>query len=103
MGLTTQIPKDIKVASKAKEVRTKIGSMNVRRVKGYVDVTNENYHFLEILDALKDFKQIPALNKKSAIDLLINTIISLKKSELPILVKYGNEYPPRVTRCSSFC
>jgi hypothetical protein len=95
MGLTTQIPKDIKVASKAKEVRTKIGNINVRRVKSYVDVTNENYHLLEILDALKDFKLIPDLNKKSAIDLLINTIISLTKSELSSLVQYGNEYPPR--------
>lgn len=95
MGLTTQVPKDIKVASKAKEVRTKVGNINVRRVKSYVDVTNENYNLLEILDALKDFKQIPNLNKKSAIDLLINTIASLKKRGLFRLVQYGNEYPPR--------
>jgi len=95
MGLTTQVPKDIKVASKAKEVRTRIGNINVRRVKSYVDVTNENYLLLEILDALKDFKQIPDLNKKSAIDLLINTITSLKKKGLFRLVQYGNKYPPR--------
>lgn len=95
MGLTTQIPKDIKIASRAKEVRTKIGNITVRRVKSYVDVTNENYRLLEILDALKDFKQIPNLNKKSAIDLLINTITSLKKKGLFRLVQYGNEYPPR--------
>ncbi len=95
MGLTTQVPKDIKVASKTKEVRTKIGNITVRRVKSYVDVTNENYHLLEILDALKDFKQIPDLNKKFAINLLINTLISLTKSELSNLVQYGKEYPPR--------
>jgi uncharacterized protein YdbL (DUF1318 family) len=95
MGLTTQVPKDIKVASKAKEIRTRIGNINVRRVKSYVDVTNENYHLLEILDALKDFKKIPNLNKKAAIELLISNITSLKKKDLLRLVRYGNEYPPR--------
>ncbi|MGM0644583.1 MAG: hypothetical protein ACQETC_12495, partial [Thermodesulfobacteriota bacterium] len=65
MGLTTQIPKDIKVASKVKEIRTRIGNINARRVKSYVEVTNENYRMLEILDALKDFNQIPATLIKS--------------------------------------
>ncbi len=95
MGLTTQVPKDIKVASKAKEVRTRIGNINVRRVKSYIDVTNGNYRLLEILDALKDFKQIPNLNKKAAIELLISNITSLKKKELSRLVGYVNKYPPR--------
>lgn len=95
MGLTTQVPKDIKVASKDKEIRTRIGNINVRRVKSYVDVTNENYHLLEILDALKDFKQIPNLNKKAAIELLISNIASLNKKDFFRLVRYGNKYPPR--------
>jgi len=95
MGLTTQVPKDIKVASKVREVRTRIGNINVRRVKSYIDVTNKNYYLLEILDALKDFKQIPNLNKKAAIDLLISTITLLKKKDLFHLAQYGKEYPPR--------
>ncbi len=95
MGLTSQIPKDIKVASKVKEIRTRIGNMNVRRVKSYIDVSNKNYHLLEILDALKDFKQIPDLNRKAAIKQLITVISSFKKKELIRLLLYGNEYPPR--------
>ena len=95
MGLTSQVPKDIKVASKVKEIRTRIGNINVRRVKSYIDVTNMNYHLLEILDALKDFKQIPDLNRKAAIKLLIAVITSLKKKELLRVLQYANEYPPR--------
>ncbi|RJP47526.1 MAG: hypothetical protein C4548_00925 [Desulfobacteraceae bacterium] len=95
MGLTSQVPKDIKVASKVKEIRTRIGNINVRRVKSYIDVTSMNYHLLEILDALKDFKQIPDLDRKAAIKLLIATISSLKKKELLLLLQYVNEYPPR--------
>jgi hypothetical protein len=95
MGLTSQVPKDIKVASKAKEIRTRIGNINVRRVKSYIDVTNMNYHLLEILDAIKDFKQIPDLDRKAAIKLLIAVITSLKKKEFLRLLQYVNEYPPR--------
>ena len=95
MGLTSQVPKDIKVASKVKEIRTRIGNINVRRVKSYIDVTNINYHLLEILDALKDFKQIPDLDRKAAIKILITAIISLKKKELLRLLQYVKEYPPR--------
>lgn len=95
MGLTSQVPKDIKVASKIKEIRTRIGNINVRRVKSYIDVTSKNYHLLEILDALKDFKQIPDLNRKAAIKRLINAITSLKKRDILRLLNYANEYPPR--------
>lgn len=95
MGLTTQIPGNIKVASKIREVRTRIGNLNIKRVKSYIDVTDKNYHLLEILDAIKDFKQIPDIDRKTAIKQLIAAITSLKKKELSLLVRYGNKYPPR--------
>lgn len=95
MGLTTQVAKDIKVASKVKEIRTQIGNIKIRRVKSYVDVTNENYNLLGILDALKDFKLIPDLDKKTAIKQMKNTIKSLKKKEILQLIRSGLQYPPR--------
>ncbi len=96
MGLTTQVPKDIKVACKVKEVRTRIGNINVKRVKSYIDVTNENYYLLEILDALKDFKQIPDLDKKTALKQIIAILSSLTQKDFLQLIKYCREYPPRV-------
>ncbi|MFA5905961.1 MAG: DUF6088 family protein [Desulfobacula sp.] len=96
MGLTTQVPGDIRVASKLKEIRTRIGNINVRRVKSYVDVTDENYHLLEILDVLKDFKLIPDLNKKTAVKRMMTVLASLKKEDLLQIVRCGIDYPPRV-------
>ncbi|MDR9457852.1 MAG: DUF6088 family protein [Salegentibacter sp.] len=96
MGLTTQVPKTIKVASKIKRVTTKIGKTQVKPVKSYVDVTNENYYLLEILDAIKDFKTIPDLDKKSAITLLKNKISKLTENDLSKMVRYAIKYPPRV-------
>jgi hypothetical protein len=95
MGLTTQVPKTIKVASKVKRVTTKIGKTQVKPVKSYVDVTNDNYFLLEILDALKDFKIIPDLNKKSAITLLKNKISTLSESDRSKMIRYALKYPPR--------
>ncbi len=96
MGLTTQVPKTIKVASKTKRVTTKIGKTHVKPVKSYVDVTDHNYYLLEILDALKDFKTIPDIDKKSAITIIKNKIIKLSDDELSKMVRYALKYPPRV-------
>lgn len=97
MGLTTQVPKTIKVASKVKRVTTKIGKTQIKPVKSYVDVTDENYYLLEILDALKDFKTIPDLDKKSAIALLKNKISKLSKNDQIKIIRYALKYPPRAT------
>ena len=96
MGLTTQVSKTIKVASKVKRVTTKIGKTQVKPVKSYVDVTNENYYLLEILDALKDFKVISDLDKKSAIALLKYKINKLSKNDQSKIIRYALKYPPRV-------
>jgi hypothetical protein len=96
MGLTTQVPKSLKVASKVKRITTQIGKTQVKPVKSYVDVSNENYHLLEILDALKDFKSIPDLDKKSAIALLKDKICNLSENDQTKMIKYALKYPPRV-------
>jgi len=67
----------------------------VKPVKSYVDVTNENYYLLEILDALKDFKTIPDLDKKSAITLLKYKISKLTENDLSKIVRFALKYPPR--------
>ena len=95
MGLTTQVPKDIKVSSKVKEIRTQIGNVKVRRVKSYIDVTNENFNLLEILDVLKDFKIIPDLDKAMAVKYLLNLIKVLKQKDILRIIRYALKYPPR--------
>ena len=96
MGLTTQIPKEISIASNKKRIYISKGNIKAKAVKSYVEVTNENYKLLEFLDALKDFKKIPDLNKKSAISILTYRISSLNNKQIKELVDIALEYPPRV-------
>jgi len=95
LNLTTQVPKNINLAAKIRRPVSKVGNIEVRWVKSYVDITNKNYFLLEILDALKDFKKIPDLNKKSAIKRIKALIVDLKDLDIKRLMKYAQDYPPR--------
>ena len=59
MGLTTQIPKNIKIASRDKRISVSRGNVKATPVKSYVDVNDKNFYLLELLDVLKGFKEIP--------------------------------------------
>ena len=95
MGLTTQVPKIIKIASRTKRITINTGSIQAKPVKSYVEVTNDNYHLLEILDVLKDFSKIPDLDKKTAITYLLNRLKKLTDNEQSRVIKYALKYPPR--------
>lgn len=96
MGLTTQIPKSIKIASRIKRITVSNGNIKATPVKSYVDVTGDNFYLLEFLDALKDFNKIPNLDKTSAIKILSKKLKEFKPSETKLLIGYSLSYPPRV-------
>ncbi len=72
------------------------GNIKASAVKSYAEVTDKNYKLLELLDAIKDFKKIPDLNKKSAIQILTNKILELNNKGKKELIEIALEYPPRV-------
>jgi hypothetical protein len=94
--LTTQVPKDIDLASRIKKPSLKIGNRKIRFVKSYTDITNKNYNILGLLDALKDFKKIPDINRESAIIRIKAIISELTDREKADLIKCALSYPPRV-------
>ncbi len=96
MGLTTQIPKEISIASREKRIYISKGSIKANAVKSYVEVTDDNYKYLEYLDALKDWKKIPDLDKKSAVEILITKLKEFDKNQSKELLRIALSYPPRV-------
>lgn len=95
MGLTTQFPKNIRCASRVKRISIKIGNTQIKPVKSYANVTNENIVLLELLDAFKDFKNIPDLNVPSSLAILKNKLNQLSDTDLSTLIRYALKYPPR--------
>ena len=96
MGLTTQVPRNIKIASRDKRITVSVGNIKGNPVKSYVDVTDKNYTLLEILDALKDFKKIPDLDKNSGVKIISNQLRKLNIKEIKQLIDCALSYPPRV-------
>jgi len=96
MGLTSQIPKEIKIASREKRIYITKGNIKAKAVKSYADVSATNYKLLEFLDALKDFKRIPDLDKKSAIEILKSKLLKFNQKQIKDLIKFAIKYPPRV-------
>jgi hypothetical protein len=96
MGLTTQISKSTKIASRDKKIIVSRGSIKATPIKSYVDVTDKNFYLLELLDALKDFNKIPDLDKVSAIKIISKKLVELNSTEIRLLIKCCLFYPPRV-------
>lgn len=96
MGLTTQIPKSIKIASRNKRITVSNEIVKATPVKSYIDVTDNNFYLLELLDALKDFKKIPDLDKISGIKILSKRLQEYNPATIKLLIKCGLAYPPRV-------
>ena len=95
LGLTTQVPKTIKIASRDKRIYASVSTVKGKPVKSYIDVTDKNYYLLELLDAVKDFNQIPDLNAESGILLLTERLRKLSENEITQIVQFALKYPPR--------
>lgn len=94
LGLTTQIPATIKIAS-LKRIYINKGAIKAKPVKSYVEVTDKNFYILGLLDAIKDFKNIPDLNTNNVIKRLEYLIKNLDTKQLKLLMQLALKYPPR--------
>ena len=96
LGLTTQVPNSIRVASLDKQVKGKVGNIVIKPAKSYVKVTSENIKYLEILDVIKDLNTIPDLQKSDGLLYLKKVIYNFDNSEIKKMVTCAVSYPPKV-------
>ncbi len=96
LGLTTQVAKQLQIASRSKRIVVKTELVIAKPVMAYVDVTDDNYVLLGILDAIKDIKIIPDVDIKNAILIISERINKMDFKNKTLLLKYGLKYPPRV-------
>ncbi|MVM32448.1 hypothetical protein GO755_20555 [Spirosoma sp. HMF4905] len=96
LGLTTQVPAVIKIASRNRRIFVNTGAIKATAVKSYIDVTNDNYSLLGFLDAMKDLKQIPDIDISNALVIFKSRIKELKPVQRQLMVDYALAYPPRL-------
>lgn len=96
LGLTTQVPSSIRVASLDKQVKGKAGNIVIKPAKSYVKVTTDTVKYLELLDVIKDLNTIPDLQKSDGLVYLKKVIYNFETTEIKKLITYGVAYPPKV-------
>jgi hypothetical protein len=96
LGLTTQVGKQLQIASRSKRIIVKTDLVNATPVISYVDVTDDNYILLGILDAIKELKTIQDVELKSAILIIAERINKMDEKNSASLIRYALKYPPRV-------
>ena len=96
LGLTTQVPNVVRLASKDKEIKTKIGNLIIKPAKSYVTITKKNVPLLQLLDVIKDFNNIPDMDKKKGVSFLKEKIENLSDEDKEKLINFAKAYPPKV-------
>jgi Family of unknown function (DUF6088) len=96
LNLTTQNYFRTKIATNRSRKKIEKGWLKTSTVKSYVDITEENYQLLGILDALKDIRNIPDTSIIQAIKILAGKLVKFEKKDIDSLIEFALQYPPRV-------
>ena len=95
LNLTTQNYFRTKIATNRSRKKIEKGWLKTSTVKSYVEITDENYQLLGILDALKDIKKISDTTATKVIKILAPKIGKFEQKDIQRLMKYALQYPPR--------
>jgi len=94
-GITTQIPNITTIATDKSSRRLKVDNLNIKFVKKRVNAPKKYIKLLQILDALKDIKNIPDSTPSEALMYLKDIISDLTQIEQHKLAYFVKEYTPR--------
>jgi predicted transcriptional regulator of viral defense system len=95
LGLTTQVASTTTIATNKSYRQIEIDNIKLKFIPKRVDVTKEDIYLVQILDALKDIKKIPATTPQKAFVYLKNLIQKESKQRQKKLAKYALKYTPR--------
>lgn len=94
MGISTQVPYVIEVATENPVPDREIEGYKIRFVKSRAPITKSRIPYLEILDVLKNIDRIPGTGANEALKRLLIKITSLAQKDLDKLSNLAFEYNP---------
>jgi hypothetical protein len=104
MSLTEQVTSIITIAVPYSVRPFKLNKLPIECVKSYVEkpADNATLHLVQVLDAIKDLRRIPATTPQAAYDRIYSLHLStLNDMELEKTVSLSLSYPPRVRKILS--
>ena len=98
LGLTTQIPKTVTVATNRAAQTKDFGTIRIKTTPRRAPITDANVPLLELLDVLRDVKKIPDAKVDDVVKAIARRISALTPSELKRLQKLAVDYYSASTR-----
>ena len=92
LGLTTQIPKVIKIACNGGRQEKDLGTIKIETVVSRALVEEDKTKLLQYLDVLKDIKNIPDADINETLKIIQNLISKLTGDERSQMLYIANEY-----------
>lgn len=91
-GLTTQLSNSIEIATNTRKNPREFDGIKIKFIQNKALITEENIKYLEILDILKNLKNIPDSNIKESYMLMKSKILSLAYEEILTLLELAEKY-----------
>jgi len=95
LGLTTQVSKRIVIAINKPSREIKLDNINLKLVQVVANAPKTDIYLLQILDAIKDIKKIPATTPEKTFIILKSIIKDEEEKKQKKLAKYALKYNPR--------
>jgi predicted transcriptional regulator of viral defense system len=94
LGLTTQIPASLRIATKKEKKSITRGIYRISFVKQENTITKENIPLLQLLDCLRFFKEIPDTMPDNACKRLLTLFKALSPTQIATVKKLALKYNP---------
>jgi Family of unknown function (DUF6088) len=93
LGLTTQVPNTIVIAKNNMQQSREIDGLKIRFITRKIDINEEDVILLQLLDAIKDIKNIPDATVADSIKVITAKLKELSQVKLRQLIKLSFHYP----------
>ena len=98
LGITTQIPKTVELATEGAPQMKDFGTIRARLVKSRAPVKEVDILLLQYLDALKGARKVSDASIDSVADVMLSKLGSLTDAQLERIQVIADEYYPAFTR-----
>src|SRR5262249_38159297 len=94
LGLTTQVANELVIARKSRSPQKNIKGYKVRFIANEIKFRKKDISLLQLLDALRDIKNIPDTSVEKAMPILVEIMKALPEQELRRMITLSKEYNP---------
>ncbi|MFC2107570.1 DUF6088 family protein [Bacteroidota bacterium] len=94
LGLTTQVSGIIQIGTNGPKKRIKRGMYTIRFIKQANRITKENIPLLQMLDAIRNIKEIPDTTVDQSCKIFSGLIAKINKSDQETFIRLAKKYNP---------